>query len=263
MASLSPVVFLRTILEDRNLRTFFLSYNGSFYGCAGNIRSPNGDSIIIDDHHNIIKAVIFSSLCADDPIHDNARSFNGLILLAAAFNDCVFHVFLQSSLRHSQTRHSAPEKGKLAKLTYPVSFSRLSHALLYRIKWSCQRRSYEKNMTGQNSKRCILNRKRHFESVFFCFPANHLKTVSGHWDLNPGPLAPHASAIAGLRHAPRNVFYYTLLFKFIQKISSIFMKHHPFFIYFFCSNQLYSLPFYQSAFQKRILEFNGSVWNLS
>jgi hypothetical protein len=26
--------------------------------------------------------------------------------------------------------------------------------------------------------------------------------VSGRWDLNPGPLAPHASALAGLRHAP-------------------------------------------------------------
>ncbi len=25
---------------------------------------------------------------------------------------------------------------------------------------------------------------------------------SGRWDLNPGPLAPHASALAGLRHAP-------------------------------------------------------------
>ncbi len=30
-------------------------------------------------------------------------------------------------------------------------------------------------------------------------------TLSGHWDLNPGPLAPHASALAGLRHAPDNV----------------------------------------------------------
>jgi hypothetical protein len=26
--------------------------------------------------------------------------------------------------------------------------------------------------------------------------------LSGRWDLNPGPLAPHASALAGLRHAP-------------------------------------------------------------
>ena len=25
---------------------------------------------------------------------------------------------------------------------------------------------------------------------------------SGRWDLNPGPLTPHASALAGLRHAP-------------------------------------------------------------
>ena len=25
---------------------------------------------------------------------------------------------------------------------------------------------------------------------------------SGRWDLNPGPLAPHASALAGLRYAP-------------------------------------------------------------
>jgi hypothetical protein len=30
---------------------------------------------------------------------------------------------------------------------------------------------------------------------------------SGRWDLNPGPLAPHASALAGLRHAP----IYTLI----------------------------------------------------
>jgi hypothetical protein len=26
---------------------------------------------------------------------------------------------------------------------------------------------------------------------------------SGRWDLNPGPLTPHASALAGLRHAPK------------------------------------------------------------
>lgn len=25
---------------------------------------------------------------------------------------------------------------------------------------------------------------------------------SGRWDSNPGPLTPHASALAGLRHAP-------------------------------------------------------------
>jgi hypothetical protein len=38
-----------------------------------------------------------------------------------------------------------------------------------------------------------------------------LTLLSGRWDLNPGPLAPHASALAGLRHAPywRKVFYFT------------------------------------------------------
>ena len=35
--------------------------------------------------------------------------------------------------------------------------------------------------------------------------------LSGHWDLNPGPLAPHASALAGLRYAPNSVAYYTLI----------------------------------------------------
>jgi hypothetical protein len=28
--------------------------------------------------------------------------------------------------------------------------------------------------------------------------------LSGRWDLNPGPLQPHCSALAGLRHAPNS-----------------------------------------------------------
>lgn len=44
------------------------------------------------------------------------------------------------------------------------------------------------------------------------FPAK--ETLSGHWDLNPGPLAPHASALAGLRHAP----YKALLYTDLQKV---------------------------------------------
>lgn len=48
-----------------------------------------------------------------------------------------------------------------------------------------------------------LNRKRMFSHSF---SRSRLKdhNLSGHWDLNPGPLAPHASALAGLRHAPNN-----------------------------------------------------------
>ena len=33
-------------------------------------------------------------------------------------------------------------------------------------------------------------------------PGTFQVSWSGRWDLNPGPLAPHASALAGLRHAP-------------------------------------------------------------
>jgi hypothetical protein len=33
--------------------------------------------------------------------------------------------------------------------------------------------------------------------------------VSGRRELNPGPLAPHASALAGLRHAPSGRRYYS------------------------------------------------------
>ena len=33
--------------------------------------------------------------------------------------------------------------------------------------------------------------------------------VSGRWDLNPGPLEPHSSALAGLRHAPLCVAHST------------------------------------------------------
>ncbi len=36
---------------------------------------------------------------------------------------------------------------------------------------------------------------------------------SGREDLNLRPLAPHASALAGLRHAPNNVRYYSLEYK--------------------------------------------------
>ena len=52
---------------------------------------------------------------------------------------------------------------------------------------------------NQENRRKIKNTR-----YFPCFQ-------SGHWDLNPGPLAPHASALAGLRHAPNNVAYYTLI----------------------------------------------------
>ena len=31
-----------------------------------------------------------------------------------------------------------------------------------------------------------------------------ISRLSGRRDLNPGPLAPHASALAGLRHAPKD-----------------------------------------------------------
>jgi hypothetical protein len=40
--------------------------------------------------------------------------------------------------------------------------------------------------------------------------------LSGRKDLNLRPLAPHASALAGLRHAPNNVDYYSRKFYFMQ-----------------------------------------------
>ncbi len=51
--------------------------------------------------------------------------------------------------------------------------------------------SVEKSDSSQNKK----NR-------FLSFHRNENGLQSGRWDLNPGPLAPHASALAGLRHAP-------------------------------------------------------------
>ena len=40
---------------------------------------------------------------------------------------------------------------------------------------------------------------------------------SGRWDSNPGPLTPHASALAGLRHAPISGVHYSRLFGIWQE----------------------------------------------
>ncbi len=50
--------------------------------------------------------------------------------------------------------------------------------------------------------------------------ANKRILKSGRWDSNPGPLTPHASALAGLRHAPLSEIYYSRLYRLWQVIAS-------------------------------------------
>ncbi|KUK89739.1 MAG: hypothetical protein XE04_1707 [Marinimicrobia bacterium 46_43] len=51
---------------------------------------------------------------------------------------------------------------------------------------------------------------------------------SGRWDSNPGPLTPHASALAGLRHAPICELYYSRLYSLWQvSIVSSFSSKSP------------------------------------
>jgi hypothetical protein len=65
------------------------------------------------------------------------------------------------------------------------------------VKMAKRKLTRDKRLVGAEEgikDRCIRYEKDRPKAVF--------SFQSGRWDLNPGPLAPHASALAGLRHAP-------------------------------------------------------------
>jgi hypothetical protein len=114
VASLYTVTLLRAILENNDLGAFdMVNHRGVNTGTLHE-GHPYGNLVVVHNEKYILQRYLLTSFYRQS-IHLDGGAFDGSILFATAFNNCILHFGLQSSLRRRPCAILRLAVGKLGK----------------------------------------------------------------------------------------------------------------------------------------------------
>jgi hypothetical protein len=82
-------------MKDNQLGTFGMPRDGCDHFCAFNFGRPYGYLPVINDEEDAFQGYLFPDL-ARQPVHFDRGTFDGAVLLAATFDNRVFHPFFSN-----------------------------------------------------------------------------------------------------------------------------------------------------------------------